>query len=92
MSPKPIDDLAILVDNLYYPLLTNPLNQKGWTETLSKDMETHLQELRNTIAEVIHDISNVFFCKISKNAIVSRFEYLIYVFHLKNFSIRCVAT
>lgn len=53
MSPKPIDDLAIMIDNLYYPLLTNPMNQKGWTETMSKDMESHLQELRNTIAEVI---------------------------------------
>lgn len=52
MSPKPIDDLAIMIDNLYYPLLTNPLNQKGWPETMSKDMEMHLQELRNTIAEV----------------------------------------
>lgn len=53
MSPKPIDDLSILVDEVFYPLLTNEQNQRGWPEVIKKDMEIQLQELRNTIAEVI---------------------------------------
>lgn len=31
----------------------NPKNQRGWTEVIQKDVALHLQELRNTIAEVI---------------------------------------
>lgn len=52
MSPNPINDLSILVDEVFYPLLTNESNQRGWPEVIKKDMEIQFQELRNTIAEV----------------------------------------
>lgn len=52
MSTRPIEDLAILVDEIFFPILNNPKNQHGWPELIVEDVESHLQELRNTIAEV----------------------------------------
>jgi dynein heavy chain, axonemal len=51
-SPNPINDLSILVDHVFYPMLSNPINRQGWPETIIKDMDFHIQELKNNIAEV----------------------------------------
>lgn len=58
MSHRPIEDLSILVDEFMLPVLTNPLNQDGWPEVVKKDVEYHIQEFRNVIAEVKGNISN----------------------------------
>jgi dynein heavy chain, axonemal len=51
-SSNPINDLSVLVDHVFYPMLSNPANQLGWPETIIKDVDFHIQELKNSIAEV----------------------------------------
>lgn len=51
MSPKPINDLSILIDEVFYPLLSNVANQRSWLEVSKNDVDAQFQELRNTIAE-----------------------------------------
>lgn len=58
MSHRPIEDLSILVDEFMLPVLSNPLNQEGWPDVVKKDVEYHIQEFRNIIAEVKGNISN----------------------------------
>lgn len=52
MSNRPIQDISILLDDVYYPILKNPKNQEGWPDVIKKDVDAHVQGLRNTIAEV----------------------------------------
>jgi dynein heavy chain, axonemal len=52
MSPKPMNDISILLDEVYYPILNNPANQEGWPDIIKKDIDSHIQDLRNVIAEV----------------------------------------
>lgn len=52
MSQRPMNDISILLDEVYYPILNNPANQDGWPEVIKKDVDLHIQDLRNTIAEV----------------------------------------
>ncbi|KAG5679915.1 hypothetical protein PVAND_009451 [Polypedilum vanderplanki] len=58
MSPNPINDLSVILDEIVYPILSNPLNQENWPEVIKKDVDSHVQELRNVIAEVKGSISN----------------------------------
>ena len=52
MSPRPVNDISILLDHVYNPILNNPANQDGWPDVISKDIDNHIQDLRNVIAEV----------------------------------------
>lgn len=52
MSGSPIDDVSVILDEILYPMLTNPKNQIGWPDVITKDIDSHIQELRNVIAEV----------------------------------------
>jgi len=52
MSASPMNDLSVLLDGVYYPILNNPANQEGWPEVIKKDIDLHIQDLRNVIAEV----------------------------------------
>ena len=52
MSPRPMNDISILLDEIYYPILNNPANQEGWPDVIKKDVDLHIQDLRNAIAEV----------------------------------------
>lgn len=47
-----MNDLSIMLDNVFYPMLNNPANQEGWPDVIKKDVETHIQDLRNLLAEV----------------------------------------
>lgn len=58
MSGSPIEDLAVVLDEVLYPMLSNPDNQVGWPEIIKKDVDSHFQELRNVIAEVSRCIMN----------------------------------
>ena len=59
ISPRPVDDLAILVDNVFFPILSNPNNQVGWPVVITNDVTSHMQELRNIVAEVQGNILNL---------------------------------
>ncbi|XP_037911922.1 dynein beta chain, ciliary-like [Hermetia illucens] len=51
VSPKPLEDLSVLVDNVFLPILSNPQNHEGWTAVIEKDVQMEIQNLRNNIAE-----------------------------------------
>ena len=52
MSSSPINDLSVVLDDIVYPILSNPKNMESWPEVIKKDVDLHVQELRNVIAEV----------------------------------------
>jgi dynein heavy chain, axonemal len=52
LSPSPVEDISIVLDDIFYPLLSNPANQEQWPDVIKKDIDSHFQELRNVIAEV----------------------------------------
>lgn len=52
MLPNRIENFSTLVDEVFYPILGNPANQDGWPEEIKRDIDLHIQELRNVIAEV----------------------------------------
>lgn len=58
ISAKPINDLSVLVDEVFVSVLTNPLNSDGWPDVVIKDIDNQLQNLRNNIAEVRGNINN----------------------------------
>ncbi|XP_058455827.1 dynein beta chain, ciliary-like isoform X2 [Malaya genurostris] len=58
LSANPIDDLATIVDEIFYPIISNPRNQDGWPDVIKKDVDSHFQDLRNIITEVKGNIIN----------------------------------
>ncbi|GAB0093903.1 hypothetical protein DMENIID0001_090950 [Sergentomyia squamirostris] len=57
-SSRSIEDLAVLVEEVFFPLLSNQLNRIDWPEPIAKDVESHMQELRDVVAEVRGNIVN----------------------------------
>ncbi|KAL3288578.1 hypothetical protein HHI36_003017 [Cryptolaemus montrouzieri] len=52
MSGKPIDDLSILMNHVFIPLLNHPGNQKGWPQTVKEDVKAQLDEFKNYVEEI----------------------------------------
>ena len=44
--------LPILFDEIFFPLLNNPMNRKLWPEIVSKDLQAQTNKLQNILAEV----------------------------------------
>ncbi|XP_030371689.1 dynein beta chain, ciliary [Scaptodrosophila lebanonensis] len=52
LLPNPLANLSVLCDDVFFPLLNNVKNQKGWTSVIVNDMKTESQEMRNGIAQM----------------------------------------
>lgn len=52
ISSRPINDLSILVDEVFVPVLTSTVNHVGWPGVVIQDIDSQLLMLRNCIAEV----------------------------------------
>ncbi|CAH2050780.1 unnamed protein product, partial [Iphiclides podalirius] len=52
LAPRLIDELASLVDEVFVPLLSNPLNHEGWPLVVSKDILKQIHNLKSTVYEV----------------------------------------
>lgn len=50
-SAHAVEELAILVEEVYHPLLNNRANQSFWPEELRKDVERKVQCLRDVVSE-----------------------------------------
>lgn len=59
MSPKPVEELAVLTEEVFVPILTNPANQKGWPKIVAEDVMKHIYSFRNNVYQV-NNISNKF--------------------------------
>ncbi|XP_017887523.2 dynein beta chain, ciliary-like [Ceratina calcarata] len=52
MAPNPIEELAVLVEDAYVPILSNPKNHVGWPEVVRKDVKKQVYDLRSLIWQV----------------------------------------
>ncbi|KAG5897820.1 hypothetical protein JTB14_011820 [Gonioctena quinquepunctata] len=52
LSSKIIDQLASLVDEIFVPLLSNPMNHTKWPAVIAKDVHKHVHSLRSTVYQV----------------------------------------
>lgn len=52
-SSKPVEELSVLTEEVFFPLLSNPLNHQGWPEVVSKDVITHIESFKNIVYQVI---------------------------------------
>ncbi|XP_076749597.1 dynein beta chain, ciliary-like [Xylocopa sonorina] len=52
MAPNPIEELAVLVEDAYVPILSNPKNHVGWPEIVRKDVKKQVYNLRSLIWQV----------------------------------------
>lgn len=50
-STTAVEELAVLVEEVYYPMLHNKANQLPWPEELRKDIENKVQYLRDVVDE-----------------------------------------
>ena len=55
LAPKTIDQLAALVDEIFVPLLSNPLNHTKWPTVVAQDIKKHVHSLKSTVYQVIND-------------------------------------
>lgn len=49
---NPLDNLAVLFDDLVIPALNNPENQKGWTQVIVNDVKAESQDFRDIITKM----------------------------------------
>ncbi|XP_060520898.1 dynein beta chain, ciliary-like [Cylas formicarius] len=52
MSGKPIEDLSVLVEGVFVPLLSNPANHKGWPKVVAQDVVSHVRTFKNTVDQI----------------------------------------
>ncbi|XP_069700803.1 dynein beta chain, ciliary-like [Periplaneta americana] len=52
IAAKPVDELAVLVQEVFVPLLSNPKNQRSWPKVVADDIMRHVYELKNIVYEV----------------------------------------
>lgn len=52
MAGKPIDELSVLLEGVFNPLLTFPGNQKSWPRVVAKDVMQHVQDFKNSVEQV----------------------------------------
>ncbi|XP_054276549.1 dynein beta chain, ciliary [Macrosteles quadrilineatus] len=52
LATKPIEQLAVLVDEIFVPLLSNPSNHKNWPPVVAQDVSQHVHSLKSTVHQV----------------------------------------
>ncbi|XP_025160705.1 dynein beta chain, ciliary-like [Harpegnathos saltator] len=52
MAPKPIEELSVLIEEAYVPILSNPKNHRGWPRVVGEDVRKHVCDLRSVICQV----------------------------------------
>lgn len=52
MGGKPIEELAVLMEGVFVPILSNPKNQEGWPKVVCEDVVAHVRTFKNTVDQV----------------------------------------
>ena len=52
LSTKPIEELNIMVEKIFQPLLMNTQNQDKWPEIMSEDIMSHVETFKNIVHQV----------------------------------------
>lgn len=51
---KPVEELAVVTEEIFLPLLSNPENTKWWPTVVTEDVVAHVQAFKNTVYQVIN--------------------------------------
>lgn len=63
MASRPIEELAVLVQEVFLPILSNTGNHKGWPRVVAEDVVSHVQSFQNTVYQVSENKSQIIpFC------------------------------
>ncbi|KAF5280421.1 hypothetical protein FQR65_LT03230 [Abscondita terminalis] len=52
VSHKPVEDIGCLVEDMFLPLLSNPLNQEGWPPIIATDVVKHAFDFKNKVYQI----------------------------------------
>lgn len=52
MGGRPIEELAVIMEGVFVPILSNPKNQEGWPKVVSDDVVAHVRTFKNTVDQV----------------------------------------
>ncbi|XP_047352693.1 dynein beta chain, ciliary-like [Vespa velutina] len=52
MAPKPIEEADVLIEEVYLPILTNPINHTGWPLIAKEDVKKHVYDLRSLLYQI----------------------------------------
>nr|CAH7754609.1 unnamed protein product [Callosobruchus chinensis] len=52
MAGKPVDELAVLMEGVFVPILSNPKNQRGWPKVVTEDVVSHVRNFKNTVDQI----------------------------------------
>ncbi|KAK4884537.1 hypothetical protein RN001_000808 [Aquatica leii] len=52
MSPRPVEEVAALVEDMFLPLLSNPANQAGWPAIVASDIAKHAFAFKNKVYQI----------------------------------------
>ncbi|CAH1116455.1 unnamed protein product [Phaedon cochleariae] len=52
MGGKPVDELIVLMEGIFVPVLSNPQNQKGWPKVVAEDVVSHVRNFKNVVDQI----------------------------------------
>ncbi|CAH0384793.1 unnamed protein product [Bemisia tabaci] len=52
ISPRPVESLAVLFEQIYMPMLSNSSNQKQWPMAVRDDIKKHVYDLKSAVFQV----------------------------------------
>ncbi|CAH1960837.1 unnamed protein product [Acanthoscelides obtectus] len=52
MAGKPVDELAVLMEGVFVPIISNPKNQRGWPKVVTEDVVSHVRNFKNTVEQI----------------------------------------
>lgn len=67
LSPQTLDNFSIIIEAIFAPLLSNPMNQHGWPIELQHDVTEKFNDLLESVAVVKGNLSNKTFLPLPMN-------------------------
>ncbi|XP_057654279.1 dynein beta chain, ciliary-like [Diorhabda carinulata] len=52
MAGKPVEEMGILLEGVFVPILSFVENQRGWPKVVANDVVTHVRNFKNTVDQV----------------------------------------
>ncbi|KAJ8925640.1 hypothetical protein NQ315_009485 [Exocentrus adspersus] len=52
MGGKPVEELAVLMEGLFVPVLSNKDNQRGWPKVVAEDVVAHVRAFKGTVEQI----------------------------------------
>ncbi|XP_018562388.1 dynein beta chain, ciliary-like [Anoplophora glabripennis] len=52
MGGRPVEELAVLMEGVFVPLLSNPGNQRGWPKVVAEDVVSHVRDFKSNVEQI----------------------------------------